>query len=99
VRNSIKCCLIVGLISAQASIAGTPTNRCSSADDIFAIAKSFIATYFPEELSPNYPKPLLKDGGDVWEVIYDLPEGMTGGAPTIYIDKKNCEIMKVVSGQ
>lgn len=91
-----------GLISVMMTVgcaAESPKSDCSSGDVAITAANKFIQKRMPDELQPNYPKPILKDDGDIWEVAYGLPEGATGGAPTVFISKNSCKIVKAISGQ
>lgn len=36
---------------------------------------------------------VIKDAGDRWEVTYELPEDMIGGAPVVIIDKRTMEVV------
>lgn len=75
------------------------TDKCASSKDALAVANAVVAKRWPEELKPPYPSPTTKDANDVWMVIYGIPEGWTGGAPTFYIDKKTCKVVQIISGQ
>lgn len=80
-------------------VAAHEEDKCVSAESALAVANADVAKRWPEELEPPYPKPALKDAKDLWMVIYDLPEGYTGGAPTYFIEKKTCKIVQIISGQ
>jgi hypothetical protein len=39
-------------------------------------------------------KQVISERDDFWELTYELPEGMLGGAPIIIIDKRTCVIIR-----
>jgi hypothetical protein len=93
--------LIVALSMSSMTACASATNQgtCVASKDALASSNEFIRERMPDELLPNYPRPVLTDNGDTWRVAYGLPEGATGGAPTIFIDKRTCKIVKAISGQ
>lgn len=74
-------------------------DNCASSNDALAVANAFVAKRWPYELKPPYPSPTTKDADDVWMVIYDIPEGWTGGGQTFYIDKKTCKVIQIIAEQ
>src|SRR5690348_6725271 len=93
--------LLISFVTVVVSgCAPTPKrNECSASQSALSIANAFIAKHMPDEMQPNYPKPVVTDSGNTWEVAYGLPEGMTGGAPTVFVGKRTCKIDKAESGQ
>lgn len=74
-------------------------DKCPTSADGLGVARVWVRSHEPEELKPPYPKPVLKDAIDLWMVVYGLPEGAVGGAPTVFVEKKTCKIVQVISGQ
>jgi hypothetical protein len=66
--------------------------------DFLKIAHDFIAREFPF-FDPTGKTLVVSDNGDLWEMTYDLPEGMFGGTPTVIIDKRTCKIVRAFHEQ
>jgi hypothetical protein len=43
--------------------------------------------------------PVLKDQGDHWEFLYELPADMLGGSPVVVIDKASKKIIRIYRTQ
>jgi NTF2 fold immunity protein of polymorphic toxin system component len=83
--------LVTGVIS-QDSVAEEVS--MSPADfKIVRVAERYIAVHYPEFDSIKNP-PILQDKGDVWEVEYQLPDGVIGGTPVVVIDKKTLKVLR-----
>ncbi len=61
--------------------------------DMLSVAKAYIAKRYPS-FDPAGLKPVISEQGNLWELSYELPEGMLGGAPTINIDRRTCTIAR-----
>ena len=66
--------------------------------DFFKIAQDYIAKQFPF-FEPTGKTLVVSESGNLWELTYKLPEYMLGGAPTIIIDKRTCEIVDAFGTQ
>jgi len=56
------------------------------------IGERFIAEHHAD-FDKNRKKLVLYDEGDHWEVTYELPENMVGGAPVVVIDKQTMKVI------
>ena len=63
--------------------------RCDAA----RIAEEYIAKKYPF-FDPNQMKLVISESENHWEVTYQLPENMLGGAPVIAIDKRTCAVVR-----
>ena len=61
--------------------------------DLLQIAEAYIARRYPFFVQAG-TTPVISDKGNLWEVTYELPEGMLGGAPIISIDKRTCIVVR-----
>lgn len=61
--------------------------------DALKIALEYIAKRYPL-FDPAGLKQVISERDDFWELTYELPEGMLGGAPIITIDKRTCVIIR-----
>jgi hypothetical protein len=61
--------------------------------DLLQIAEAYIAKRYPFFVQTG-TTPVISDKGGLWEVTYELPEGMLGGAPIISIDKRTCMVVR-----
>jgi hypothetical protein len=57
------------------------------------IGEKFIAGHYADFDKRN-KKLVVKDEGDHWEVTYELPEDMIGGAPVVIIDKRTMQVIR-----
>ena len=94
-----KCVIIFASVIA-AAVCGVSygNDGCTSSKEALAVANAIVAKRWPEELKPPYPSLTTKDAKDLWMVIYDIPDGWTGGAD-FFIDKKTCRVVQIISGQ
>lgn len=59
----------------------------TSAEQIaISIAESFVTSKYPD-FDKSRKKVVISTSGDQWEVTYELPDDMLGGAPVVFIDK------------
>lgn len=93
----LRCMLLI--LMSGASIVSANDLSCYAKSNALDASNSFIEKHMPDEFQPNYPKPILIDMGANWKVEYGLPESVTRGAPTVFIDKKTCKVVKAISGQ
>jgi hypothetical protein len=96
IENFVIVLLTLGVAACASAV---DQGSCITEQGALSSANEFIKQRMPDELQPNYPRPVLTDNGNEWQVAYGLPEGTTGGAPTIFIDKKTCKVVKAISGQ
>jgi hypothetical protein len=61
--------------------------------DPIRAAQEYISKQYPL-FDPAGKKLVLSEAEDWWQVTYELPSGMLGGAPIITIDKRNCRIIR-----
>jgi hypothetical protein len=61
--------------------------------DLLRVAQEYIARQYPN-FDPTGHKPVISESGNLWELTYELPKGMLGGAPIITIDKQTCTIVR-----
>src|SRR5205823_8048683 len=61
--------------------------------DIVKLAEEYIAKQYPS-FDPTGMKPVVSETMALWEVTYELPQDMLGGAPIISIDKRTCTIVR-----
>jgi hypothetical protein len=66
--------------------------------DVLKIAEAYIARQFPS-YDPAGKKPIMSETANRWEVTYELPPWMLGGAPVITIDKETCGVVGAVRSQ
>ena len=57
------------------------------------VAQEYIADRFPS-FDPAGLKLVISETRNLWEVTYELPKGMLGGAPIITIDKRTCTVVR-----
>ena len=61
--------------------------------DIVKLAEEYIAKQYPS-FDPTGMKLVVSETLALWEVTYELPRDMLGGAPIISIDKRTCTIVR-----
>lgn len=66
--------------------------------DVLKIAEAYIVRNFPS-FDATGKKPIVSETANGWEVTYELPPWMLGGAPIITIDKETCGIVRAVRSQ
>jgi hypothetical protein len=66
--------------------------------DLMKIAQEQITIRFPD-FDPTGMTPVVLEKGDFWELTYQLPSGMLGGAPIVTIDKRTCTVIRVEHSQ
>ena len=60
--------------------------------NFMAVAKEYIEKRYPSFDAAGL-KLLVSENENQWELRYELPAGMLGGAPVIVIDKKTCRVV------
>jgi hypothetical protein len=66
--------------------------------DMLRVAQEYIAKRYPS-FDPSGLKLVISEEGNFWQLTYELPEGMLGGAPIITIDKRTCTIVRAQHSQ
>lgn len=66
--------------------------------DLLALAEMRLAQVFPW-FDPGEMKRKISENGHLWELTYELPETMIGGVPIVTIDKRTCEVVRVIHTQ
>jgi hypothetical protein len=61
--------------------------------DILKTAEDHIASRWPE-FDRVGKKLIISEAQKVWEVTYELPLDMLGGAPVVIIDKSTCKVVR-----
>ncbi|MEA2991911.1 MAG: hypothetical protein QOD40_831 [Alphaproteobacteria bacterium] len=61
--------------------------------DLLRVAQEYIAKRYPS-FDPAGQKLVISETENLWELTYELPKGMLGGAPIITIDKRTCTIVR-----
>ncbi len=61
--------------------------------DMLRVAQEYIAKRYPS-FDPAGLKRVVSEQGNLWQLTYELPTGMLGGAPIITIDKRTCAIVR-----
>ena len=61
--------------------------------DMLRVAQEYIAKRFPS-FDATGLKLRISEEGNLWELTYELPEGMLGGVPIITIDKRTCAVVR-----
>jgi len=91
---------LVGITLAACQPAPTPwTPKPGTVEArVVMIADRVVANAYPKYDRRKYPMRLIQDG-DNWVFDYALPEGMLGGGPTVVIDKKTLNIVKIYESQ
>ena len=56
-------------------------------------AELFVAAKYPD-FDKSGKRAVARTIGDQWEVTYELPEGMLGGAPVVLVDKKTGRVIR-----
>jgi NTF2 fold immunity protein of polymorphic toxin system component len=63
------------------------------ANEVAEIAEQFVAKRYPDFDKTN-KKLVIKETETNWEVTYQLPDDMIGGAPVVVIDKKSKTVIR-----
>lgn len=66
--------------------------------DLVKMAQDYIAQRFPS-FDPAGMNMVVSETGNLWELTYELPPQMLGGAPIITIDKRTCTVVRVEHSQ
>ena len=66
--------------------------------DLLKVAQERIAQQYPRSDTTGF-KQVIRESGNLWELTYELPRGMLGGAPIITIDKRTCKVVRAVHEQ
>lgn len=61
--------------------------------DVIKIAEQYIAKTYPSFDSTG-KKLVVTESANLWEITYELPPWMLGGAPIITIDKQTCRVVR-----
>lgn len=61
--------------------------------DTLRVAQEYNAKRYPS-FDPAGLKLVISEKGNLWELTYELPKGMLGGAPIITIDKRTCTVVR-----
>jgi len=92
--------LILGLVLfASACLANEERAMCAEREKLLAIAAEYIKKTFPHSADVLQLETVVLDAGNSWEVTYELPPMTAGGTPVITIDKKTCQVIKVLRYQ
>jgi hypothetical protein len=86
-----------GIAAAVVALTGTKTMSQPKCN-ILKIAHAYILQNYPTFDSAGL-KPVISQTGKSWQVTYDLPTGMLGGAPIITIDKGSCKVVRAAHSQ
>lgn len=94
-RNDlIQCALAFVLGLAVAGCASLRAEQMTAKEkEALSVAEKFIAGRY-SDFDKHNKKPVLKDTGNHWEVTYELPEDMIGGAPVVIIDKQTMQVIR-----
>jgi hypothetical protein len=84
--------LFVWTIAVALSLMASQTMAQPKCDTL-KIALEYIAKRYPL-FDPAGLKQVISEQDNLWELTYELPEGMLGGAPIITIDKRTCTIVR-----
>lgn len=62
--------------------------------DLKKIADSYITKHFPS-FDASGLSSHISEQTNSWEVTYELPEGVLGGAPVVTIEKRTCAVVRL----
>lgn len=83
-------------VTALQLLMGPPMSHANC--DLLKIAEQYIAKRFLW-FDATGKKLMISEKGHLWQLTYQLPIDMLGGAPIITIDKRTCEVVRAVHEQ
>lgn len=66
--------------------------------DVVKVAEAYIAKHYPR-FDPAGKPQIVSEVNGLWEVTYELPGYMLGGAPLIRVDKEACKVVSAIAYQ
>lgn len=63
-----------------------------------SVAEQYVATQYPT-FDKSRKKVVIKAAGGQWEVTYELPSDMLGGAPVVLVDMKTMKVTRSYRNQ
>jgi NTF2 fold immunity protein len=81
----------VAALTAVQLMAGQTMSQTNC--DFLTIAEQYIAERF-SSFDSTGKKPVIAETESLWELTYELPRYMLGGAPIITIDKRTCKVIR-----
>lgn len=66
--------------------------------DPLIVAQEYIARRYPN-FDPAGKKLVISESENLWQLTYELPSYMLGGAPIITIDKSTCTVIRATHTQ
>jgi hypothetical protein len=62
-------------------------------EEAIHVAEEFVVKKYPDFNKAN-KKLIIIDRGESWLITYELPKGMLGGTPEIFVDKISNKVIK-----
>ena len=92
----IELTTLTALVAAHILFAGEAMSKTEC--DPLNVAEAYIAKQFPAFDSSGLKRIISQKGG-LWQLTYELPAGMLGGAPIVTVDMRTCKVVSAVHTQ
>lgn len=56
-------------------------------------AQAFVNEKYPD-FDKSRKRIVIKTTDDQWEITYELPDGMIGGAPVVFVDRRTGKVVR-----